>query len=116
MEKSIVELKIDLLSMGMRSEGVFKGRKAGAGPAGGRFFRLKDSSCVNVPLWPEFTKTSPYCLDKDQVFLNDIPLEDIQLIPIPNFYSRKTSDHVPMKKIALLHGTDCIASTVIQTC
>jgi radical SAM protein (TIGR04043 family) len=116
MEKSIAELKIELLSMGMRSEGIFKGRKGGAGPTGGRFFRLKDGSCVNVPLLPEFTKTSPYSLNNDQVFLNNILVNDIQLIPTPNFYSRKTSDHFPMRKIALLHGTDCIASTVIQTC
>jgi len=116
MEKSIAELKIELLSMGMRSEGTFKGRKGGAGPAGGRFFRLKDGSCVNAPIWPEYTKNSPYHLQNDQVFFNGSPLSDIHLVPIPNFYSRLTSDNIPMKKIALLHGTDCIASTVVQTC
>jgi radical SAM protein (TIGR04043 family) len=116
MEKSIVELKIELLSMGMRSEGIFKGRKGGAGPAGGRFFRLKDGSCVNAPLWPDYTKNSPYYLQNDQVFFNDTPLGDIHLVPIPSFYSRLTSDKILMKKIALLHGTDCIASTVVQTC
>ena len=116
MEKSIAELKIELLSMGMRSEGIFKGRKGGAGPAGGRFFRLKDGSSVNVPLWPDYTKKSPYYLQNDQVFFNGIPLSDIHLVPIPNFYSLLTSDKISMNKIALLHGTDCIASTVVQTC
>jgi radical SAM protein (TIGR04043 family) len=116
MEKSIAELKIELLSMGMRSEGIFKGRKGGAGPAGGRFFRLKDGSCVNVPLWPDYTNNSPYFLQNNQVFFNGIPLSDIHLVPIPNFYSLLTSDEISMKKIALLHGTDCIASTVVQKC
>ena len=116
MEKSIAELKIELLSMGMRSQGIDKGRKGGAGPAGGRFFRLRDGSCVNAPLWSEYTQRSPYYLQNDQVFFDDIPLSDIQLVLIPDFYSRLTSDKIPMKKIALLHGTDCIASTVVQSC
>lgn len=116
MEKSIAELKIELLSLGMRSEGLYKGRKSGAGPAGGRFFQLKDGSCVNVPFWPEYTKRSPYSLQNDQVFFNNHSLNGIHLVPIPNFYSKMTSDNISMKKIALLHGTDCIASTVVQTC
>ncbi len=116
MEKSIAELKIKLLSMGMRNEGINRGRKGGAGPAGGRIFRLKDGSCVNTPLWPEYTKKSPYYLQNGQVFFNNAPLDDIQLVSSPNFYSLLTSDEIPMKKIALLHGTDCIASTVVQSC
>ena len=116
MEKSVAELKIELLSLGMRSEGLYKGRKSGAGPAGGRFFQLKDGSCVNVPFWPEYTKKSPYSLQNEQVFFNNNSLNDIHLVPIPNFYSKMTSDNISMKKIALLHGTDCIASTVVQTC
>lgn len=116
MEKSIAELKIELLSMGIRSQGIDKGRKGGAGPAGGRFFRLKDNSCVNAPLWPNYTERSPYYLHNDQVFFNDTPLDDVHLISTPNFYSRSTSDKIPMKKIALLHGLNCIASTIIQTC
>jgi radical SAM protein (TIGR04043 family) len=117
MAKSIAELKIELLSYGMRSEqGAFKGRKLGAGPAGGRFFKLKDGSCVNVPLWPHFATKSPYLLKDNQVFFEDSLIKDLELLPIPNFYSKLTSDNIPMKKVALLHGTDCIASTVVQSC
>ncbi len=117
MNKSVAELKIDLLSYGMRSEPEeAKGRRGGAGPAGGRFFRLKDGSCVNVPLWPEFTEKSPYLLKGGKVYFNNTWLDEVELIPIPQFYSQLTSDNIPMKKIALLHGLDCIASTVVQTC
>jgi len=117
MTQTIAELKIALMVNGMRSDlGLEKGRKGGAGPAGGRFFRLKDGSCVNVPLWPSFTEKSPYYLKNGQVFINDLQIKEVQLIPIPNFYSKLTSDNIPMKKIALLHGTDCIASTVVQKC
>ncbi|HUX98335.1 MAG TPA: MSMEG_0568 family radical SAM protein [Candidatus Deferrimicrobium sp.] len=116
MNRSIAELKIDLLSQGMKTDIEAKGRKGGAGPAGGRFFHLKDGSCVNVPLWSLFTEKSPYILQEGKVFFNNVQVENIQLIPIPKFYSKFTSDHIPMKKVALLHGTDCIASTVVQKC
>ena len=117
MVKTIAELKIELQSLGMKSEsGVIKGRKGGAGPAGGRCFQFKDGSSANVPLWPAFTEKSPYSLKNGQVYFNNSLMEDIQLVPIPKFYSKFTSDNVCMKKIARLHGTECIASTVVQTC
>ena len=116
MAKNIAELKIDLLAKGMKTDIAEKGRKGGAGPAGGRFFRLKDGSCVNVPLWPLFTELSPYLLQEGQVYYQGSLLHEVELVPIPKFYSRLTSDNIPMQKIALLHGTNCIASTVVQTC
>ncbi|TFG05986.1 MAG: MSMEG_0568 family radical SAM protein [Promethearchaeota archaeon] len=117
MIKNLAELKIELIAQGMRtSEGIEKGRRGGAGPAGGRFFRLKDGSCVNVPLWPSYTTKSPFELKNNKVLFNDFPLDEVQLIPIPQFYSKVTSDNIPMKKIALLHGSDCIASTIVQSC
>lgn len=117
MTQNFAKLKTDLMTKGIRIEGgVNKGRKSGAGPAGGRFFRFKDGSCVNVPIWPQFTTQSPYSLKNDQVFFNGSRLYDIELIPVPKFYSKLTSDNIPMKKIALVHGIDSLASTVIQTC
>lgn len=40
----------------------------------------------------------------------------VDLVPYPSFYSKKTSDRVPMWKVALLHGRDCLATTVYQKC
>jgi radical SAM protein (TIGR04043 family)/putative N-acetyltransferase (TIGR04045 family) len=34
----------------------------------------------------------------------------------PGFYRQSTSDGVPFQKIALFHGADCLASTVLQSC
>jgi radical SAM protein (TIGR04043 family) len=34
----------------------------------------------------------------------------------PDYYDKTTSDGIPMKKIALLHGTDCLATTLYQRC
>ena len=99
MVQSIAELKIALMANGMKSDAeINKGRKGGAGPAGGRFFRLKDGSCVNVPLWPSFTKKSPYSLKQSQVYYNDSILKDVELIPAPKFYSKLTRLNLISKK------------------
>ncbi len=117
MPQNITELKIALITNGMRSEsGISKGRRVGAGPAGGRFVRFEDGTCVNVPLWPPYAKNSPFLLKDGKVFLNGSQLKNAELIPIPKFYSKLTSDNIPMYQIALIHGIDCIASTVVQTC
>jgi radical SAM protein (TIGR04043 family) len=40
------------------------------------------------------------------------------LVPYPKYYdpTYKTSDGIPMKKIALVHGLDCLSSTIYQRC
>ncbi|MHA1931445.1 MAG: radical SAM protein [Promethearchaeota archaeon] len=42
----------------------------------------------------------------------------MKLIQNPHFYNPEytTSDGTPMKKIALVHGIDCLASTIYQKC
>jgi radical SAM protein (TIGR04043 family) len=37
-------------------------------------------------------------------------------VPRPAFYEGQTAEGIPYAKIALLHGRDCLASTVIQEC
>ena len=120
MEKNICKQKIRLLCEGARVEKrVNKGRKSGAGPAGGSFFELKDS-VINLPLWPKFVKGSKYKLkkvdNKWNIFYNDRMFCELNKVPVPKFYSLKTSDGIPMKKVALLHGKDCLATTIYQKC
>ena len=43
-------------------------------------------------------------------------LFDIQLPQTPRFYRRQTADGIPYWKIATLHGTDVLATTVLQKC
>jgi len=117
---NICEQKIRLLCEGAKVErGIDKGRKSGAGPAGGSFFELGDS-IINLPLWPRFVKGSKFKLKrngknwkilyKDEIYCNLIK------IPPPKFYSMKTTDGIPMKQVALLHGKDCLATTIYQKC
>src|ERR1700742_2845966 len=40
----------------------------------------------------------------------------LELVPRPRFYDLATADGVPYRQIALLHGADVLASTVVQTC
>lgn len=124
MKVDLLRLKVELLCEGVRlSAKIDKGRKVGAGPAGGRYIVLPGGFCVNTAFWGAFTEKSPwelterngepFLMRKDDETLEEIPVE---VVPNPNFYSLKTSDGVPMWKIALLHGTNCLATTVHQKC
>jgi len=121
-ETDLFELKVELLCNGARlGTMINRGRKAGAGPSGGRYILLPNGSGVNVALRGNFTRKSKWKLKKENenYFLHrkgeykKIPIE---LISNPNFYNEKTSDGTPMWKIALQHGTDCLATTVHQRC
>jgi radical SAM protein (TIGR04043 family) len=118
---NLLNLKTELLCKGVKVENsIEKGRKDGAGPAGGRYLVLPNNSVVNVPLWPPFVNKSDIVLrgfDSNwSLFKNGNKITDVELITAPKFYSRKTQSGQPMYKIALLHGKDCLATTLLQKC
>ncbi len=43
-------------------------------------------------------------------------MASITFPPTPRFYARSTAEGIPYWKIARLHGTDVLATTVLQTC
>ncbi len=101
------------------------GRKGGAGPSGGRYFLLEDEhTLVNVALWSNPNKTELFLKENKRGFFevnNEKTKKNfgkLKLIQNPQFYNPefKTSDGIPMKKIALVHGIDCLASTIYQKC
>jgi radical SAM protein (TIGR04043 family) len=101
------------------------GRKGGAGPSGGRYFLLEDElTLVNVALWNTPNRTQLFLKeinDSSFTVFNEKSNEffgNLKLIQNPRFYSPEfiTSDGIPMKKIALVHGIDCLASTIYQKC
>ncbi|MCK5291912.1 MAG: MSMEG_0568 family radical SAM protein [Thermoplasmata archaeon] len=111
-------LKNRLLCLGIRApEDVKTGRKAGAGPAGGKYLEVGES-IVNAPIYG-FSENSPISLD---FFDGNYCLSEnedkcaAELIQEPSFYSEKTSDGILMKRIALQHGKHCLATTVCQKC
>ncbi|MHA1525958.1 MAG: radical SAM protein [Promethearchaeota archaeon] len=135
---TILKLKTELLCKGLyldeklinnyKEQGIEIdfGRKGGAGPLGGRYFILENgTTLVNAALWNNKKKTNLVLKENvDGLFniYNDNEKKDLfcklKLVQNPKFYDPKfkTSDGIPMKKIALVHGMDCLASTIYQKC
>ena len=98
------------------------GRKGGAGPLAGRYFLFEDNTLVNVALWDNNERTNLVLKEKQDDFFqifdnkqNDMFCK-LKLVDNPKFYNSKTPDGVDMKKIALIHGVDCLATTIYQKC
>lgn len=116
----IKDLMVELQSKGIRLEkGKTTGRQGGAGPSNGRALVFGDFQ-ITVPTTGECAVNSKYTLreDGERTFIieEDQVVSEVELIAPPRFYALQTADGVPYNKIALLHGRDCLASTVIQTC
>ncbi|MGW8188492.1 MAG: MSMEG_0568 family radical SAM protein, partial [Desulfobacterales bacterium] len=114
------ELITEIQSRGIRVPETILGRSGGAGPAEGRAF-LIDGVPVNVPISAGYTLDSPFALsDKGggRYILLELgrPVASITVVPTPRFYRQADSNAIPYKKIALLHGRDCLATTVLQKC
>ncbi len=101
------------------------GRKGGAGPVGGRYFRLESPHTsqeilINISLQSQRAMVSPLTVEKVQGSLWTIAYQTrvfctLELLPIPRFYQQQIEGH-PAMHYALLHGTDCLATTVNQRC
>ena len=98
------------------------GRRGGAGPSGGRYFLFEDKSLVNVALWNVPNKTNLSLKECEKGYLNIYDEREkglfakLKLIEKPKFLNLKTSDGIEMRKIALVHGLDCLATTIYQKC
>ncbi|MFX0075168.1 MAG: radical SAM protein [Candidatus Hermodarchaeota archaeon] len=100
------------------------GRKGGAGPLGGRYFLFDNGVIVNAALWNNPQKTSLVIKENKNGFFDIYDMKDktvhskLKLVQNPRYYGPeyKTSDGIPMKKIALVHGIDCLSSTIYQRC
>ncbi|GAH00672.1 unnamed protein product, partial [marine sediment metagenome] len=100
------------------------GRKGGAGPLGGRYFLFENRTLVNAALWNDPQKSNLVLREnRDNYFevydvRNKIEHSKLKLIQNPRYYNSDymTSDGISMKKIALVHGVDCLSSTIYQKC
>ncbi|RZN37170.1 MAG: MSMEG_0568 family radical SAM protein [Methanophagales archaeon ANME-1-THS] len=114
----IKDLKVDLLCLGARVSGVDKGRKGGAGPAAGGMFSF-GNTVTNVPTQSWFVSLSPYSVELvEGKYILKRAGERITEVRFPaaKFQELRTKDGISYGKIALLHGTNCVATTTIQTC
>lgn len=117
--EKIISLSACIQSWGVRVDHLFNSRKGGAGPAEG-ITLLLNGRPVNAPTSSDFVVRSPYSLHSENsafhLLENGSFVCQVELPSPPHFYSLRTHDGTPYSKIALLHGIDCLASTVFQTC
>jgi radical SAM protein (TIGR04043 family) len=110
-------------------------RKGGAGPAGGMFVTYEDKFQANVPMQDQMTRDSDLAITavpvsgyfdvfKESVGSKLDPYKRFWKVPAPSFYDDLylpkerlgIGDGIPFRKIALVHGTDCVATTINQSC
>ncbi len=75
-----------------------------------------DGVVLNVPFRGSFVSRSPFELRDGWVWKGKERLVEVSLIPFPRFYRRKTSNGIPMHRVAKLHGRDCLATTLLSSC
>lgn len=98
-----------------------KGRRGGAGPSDHRALTI-DGTTVMVPVYNAASQASPYRLEQDEGGAVAVaerhggPLVAAEPPPEPAFYGLHTADGIPYRAIALLHGRDVLATTLLQTC
>ncbi len=108
-----LELRTELAVRGLRSPPPVA-RRAGAGPSDDGHWSLSGVAAA-LPLAGE----SPFEMSEGGVLTRDgVVVEDALLEPVarPRFYDRQTAEGVPYERLARLHGTDVLATTVVQTC
>jgi radical SAM protein (TIGR04043 family)/putative N-acetyltransferase (TIGR04045 family) len=116
---SMRHLITEMQSLGIRVHKNIQGRKGGAGPSEGKSF-LIGGIPVNAPIAGHYVSQSPFCLETaDDSFVllkHGKAVSPLEVVPEPAFYGRFTQDGVAFRNIALLHGRDCLATTVLQQC
>ncbi|OUJ18227.1 Biotin synthase-related protein radical SAM superfamily [Methanonatronarchaeum thermophilum] len=111
----IAELKTELITRGV--ELPEKGRTGGAGPTGQYLVLPNDTIACAPSYWPE-GYTPNKLKKKDNKYYIDFKGKEIELKirRNPEYYTKKTSKGQSMKKLALLHGVNCLGTTIYQKC
>jgi radical SAM protein (TIGR04043 family) len=113
----------ELQALGARwlaADGPGLSRIGGAGPSDHKAIVFAGHT-VMVPIHTSAAERSPYTLRTvatgAAVLERDgSPLGEVSFPSTPRFYAGVTQDGVPYWKIAQLHGTDVLATTVLQQC
>ncbi len=116
----VTELQVN--GVALPAVGGNPGRRGGAGPSDHRAISV-DGTTVMVPVYNTASQDSPYALerhDDGEVWLRHRDQSGSrQLVdtpPEPRFYGLSTANGTPYRSIALLHGRDVLATTLLQTC
>jgi len=123
-ETSVRSTITELQSLGLRLDDPAAGapsRIGGAGPSDHKAITIGGHT-IMVPVHTSGAQRSPYrartaagaafaTLERDGV-----PVAEIAFPRTPRFYALATFDGIPYWKIATLHGSDVLATTVLQNC
>ncbi|WP_410675255.1 MSMEG_0568 family radical SAM protein [Amycolatopsis sp. cmx-4-68] len=106
-----LDIRADIAVRGVRVDAPVQ-RSKGAGPSDDGHL-VVDGANATLPL----NDDSPYEVRDGRIHRGPADL-GLSVTPVarPRFYDLSTSDGVPYRKIALLHGKDVLATTVVQTC
>ena len=112
-------LPVYLQSTGITVHPSCNRRAGGAGPAEGITIIVNERP-ISVPTTGNTLEISPFSLQhidgKHFIFNNGAPIKEVTLPPSPHYYTLKTAHGTEYREIALLHGSHCLASTVLQQC
>ncbi|SHJ77576.1 radical SAM protein, MSMEG_0568 family [Paraburkholderia terricola] len=122
--RQMTQLRTELQSAGLRlvdpNAGVAS-RRGGAGPSDHKAVTV-DGVTIMVPVHTSSAWNSPFVASAPDeagasaLLRGTIPIADISFPKAPRFTRLQTLDGVPYSHIATLHGTDVLATTVLQTC
>jgi radical SAM protein (TIGR04043 family) len=96
-------------------------RRGGAGPSDHKAVTV-DGVTLMVPVHTHTAFSSPFVADapgpdgRSVLRKGSIPIASVSFPRQPRFYARSTADGIPYSHIATLHGSDVLATTVLQTC
>jgi radical SAM protein (TIGR04043 family) len=96
-------------------------RRGGAGPSDHKAMTV-DGMTVMVPVHTAPAFESPYLVEKpdisgrSRISRDGVAIGEVSFPLRPRFYERVTADGIPYSQIAVLHGRDVLATTVLQSC
>ncbi|CAH0355228.1 MSMEG_0568 family radical SAM protein [Aquabacterium sp. CECT 9606] len=117
----------ELQSFGLRladpgaPHGGVASRRGGAGPSDHKAVTV-DGHTIMVPVHTSSAWNSPFVAQapdaqgRSKLTRGSIPIASIAFPKAPRFYALQTFDGVPYSHIATLHGSDVLATTVLQEC
>ncbi|MGY6128485.1 MSMEG_0568 family radical SAM protein (plasmid) [Paraburkholderia strydomiana] len=123
-QRQMMELRTELQSAGLRLVDPNAGaasRRGGAGPSDHKAVTV-DGVTIMVPVHTSSAWNSPFVAGAPDeagasaLMRGTIPIASISFPKAPRFTQLQTLDGVPYSHIATLHGTDVLATTVLQTC
>jgi radical SAM protein (TIGR04043 family) len=103
--------RVDIALLGIRVD-VPVQRRSGAGPSDDGHVLIGGAGAA-IPIRSD----SPYEIRNNRLLLDGADLGmTIEPVRRPRFYDLRTADGVAYEKIAKLHGSNVLATTVVQTC